>query len=92
MEDQACWSWPTPAGRRLRLHQGMQPGSPDDVKGMKFRAAGKAFEQMLRAAGASITSMPSSEIYSGRQTGVLDGAITSSSSLVSTAWTNRSSA
>jgi TRAP-type C4-dicarboxylate transport system substrate-binding protein len=56
---------------------------PDDVKGMKFRAAGKAFEQMLQAAGASITSMPSSEIYSGLQTGVLDGAITSSSSLVS---------
>jgi TRAP-type C4-dicarboxylate transport system substrate-binding protein len=56
---------------------------PDDVKGMKFRAAGKAFNQMLAAAGATITSMPSSEIYSGLQTGVLDGANTSSSSLVS---------
>jgi hypothetical protein len=38
---------------------------------------------MLAAAGATITSMPSSEIYSGLQTGVLDGANTSSSSLVS---------
>jgi TRAP-type C4-dicarboxylate transport system substrate-binding protein len=56
---------------------------PGDVKGMKFRAAGKAFNQMLEAAGATITSMPSSEIYSGLQTGVLDGANTSSSSLVS---------
>jgi len=56
---------------------------PDDVKGKKFRAAGKAFNQMLGAAGATITSMPSSEIYSGLQTGVLDGANTSSSSLVS---------
>ncbi|MCB1802726.1 MAG: TRAP transporter substrate-binding protein DctP, partial [Gammaproteobacteria bacterium] len=56
---------------------------PDDVKGMNFRAAGKRFEQMLAAAGASITSMPSSEIYSGLQTGVLDGAVTSASSLVS---------
>ncbi|MET0067168.1 MAG: TRAP transporter substrate-binding protein DctP [Candidatus Thiodiazotropha sp.] len=56
---------------------------PGDVKGMKFRAAGKAFNQMLQAAGATITSMPSSEIYSGLQTGVLDGANTSSSSLVS---------
>jgi TRAP-type C4-dicarboxylate transport system substrate-binding protein len=56
---------------------------PDDVKGMKFRAAGKAFNQMLAAAGATITSMPSSEIYSGLQTGVLDGANTSASSLVS---------
>lgn len=56
---------------------------PDDVKGQKLRAAGKAFNQMLDAAGATITSMPSSEIYSGLQTGVLDGANTSSSSLVS---------
>jgi len=56
---------------------------PKDVKGMNFRAAGKAFNQMLAGAGASITSMPSSEIYSALQTGVLDGANTSSASLVS---------
>jgi len=56
---------------------------PSDVKGLQMRAAGKAFEQMLAAAGASITSMPSSEIYSAMQTGVLDGANTSSSSFVS---------
>jgi len=56
---------------------------PDSVKGKQFRAAGKAFEQMLAGAGASITSMPSSEIYTGLQTGVLDGAVTSSASLVS---------
>ena len=56
---------------------------PDDVKGQKFRAAGKAFDQMLAAAGATISSMPSSEIYTGLQTGVLDGANTSSESLVS---------
>jgi TRAP-type C4-dicarboxylate transport system substrate-binding protein len=56
---------------------------PDDAKGQKLRAAGKAFNQMLEAAGATITSMPSSEIYTGLQTGVLDGANTSSSSLVS---------
>lgn len=56
---------------------------PKDVVGQRFRAAGKAFNQMLAAAGATITSMPSSEIYSGLQTGVLDGANTSSSSLVS---------
>lgn len=57
--------------------------SPDDVKGLQTRAAGKAFEQMLAAGGASITSMPSSEIYSALQTGVLDAANTSSSSFVS---------
>lgn len=57
--------------------------NPEDAKGQTFRAAGKAFNQMLAGAGASIASMPSSEIYSGLQTGVLDGANTSSASLVS---------
>ncbi len=56
---------------------------PDDVQGLQMRAAGKAFEQMVAGAGASITSMPSSEIYSAMQTGVLDAANTSSSSFVS---------
>jgi len=56
---------------------------PDDVKGMTVRAAGKAFEQMLEGAGASISSMPSSEAYSGMQQGILDAMNTSSSSFVS---------
>jgi TRAP-type transport system periplasmic protein len=57
--------------------------SPDTIKGQVIRAAGPAFEEMLAAAGASIASMPSSEIYSGMQTGVLDAANTSSASFVS---------
>ncbi|MEO1724650.1 MAG: TRAP transporter substrate-binding protein DctP, partial [Pseudomonadota bacterium] len=57
--------------------------SPDDVQGLQSRAAGKAFEQMLAGAGASIASMASSEIYNAMQTGVLDAANTSSSSFVS---------
>jgi TRAP-type C4-dicarboxylate transport system substrate-binding protein len=56
---------------------------PADVQGAQTRAAGKSFEQMLAAAGASITSMPSSEIYNGMQTGVLTAAMTSSESFVS---------
>jgi TRAP-type transport system periplasmic protein len=56
---------------------------PDDAKGQQMRAAGKAFEQMLAGAGASISSMPSSEVYTGMQTGVLDAVNTSSSSFVS---------
>ncbi|MEO0328396.1 MAG: TRAP transporter substrate-binding protein DctP [Pseudomonadota bacterium] len=56
---------------------------PDDVKGLQTRAAGKAFEQMLAEAGASIASMASSEIYNAMQTGVLQAANTSSSSFVS---------
>jgi len=57
--------------------------SPDTIKGQVIRAAGPAFEEMLSAAGASISSMPSSEIYTGMQTGVLDAANTSSASFVS---------
>ena len=57
--------------------------APDTISGQVTRAAGPAFEQMLVAAGASISSMPSSEIYTGMQTGVLDAANTSSGSMVS---------
>ena len=57
--------------------------SPSDIAGLQTRAAGKAFEQMLIGAGASIASMASSEIYNAMQTGVLDAANTSSSSFVS---------
>ena len=52
--------------------------APEDVQGLQTRAAGKAFEQMLAGAGASIASMASSEIYNAMQTGVLTAANTSS--------------
>ena len=57
--------------------------SPETVDGQNIRAAGPAFEQMLQAAGASIASMPSSEVYTAMQTGVLDAANTSSMSFIS---------
>jgi TRAP-type transport system periplasmic protein len=56
---------------------------PETIKGQVTRAAGPAFEQMLAAAGASIASMPSSEIYPAMQTGVLDATNTSVESFVS---------
>lgn len=56
---------------------------PADVKGLRLRAAGKKFEYMLREAGASIVSMPSSEIYHALATGVLNACLTSSASFVS---------
>jgi TRAP-type C4-dicarboxylate transport system substrate-binding protein len=56
---------------------------PEDVAGLQMRAAGKAFEQMLAGAGASIASMASSEIYNAMQSGVLEAVNTSSSSFVS---------
>jgi TRAP-type C4-dicarboxylate transport system substrate-binding protein len=56
---------------------------PESAKGQVTRAAGPAFEEMLAKAGASIASMPSSEIYPAMQTGVLDATNTSSESFVS---------
>lgn len=57
--------------------------NPDSVKGLTMRAAGPAFERMLKGGGASITSMSSADIYTAMQTGVLDAANTSSASLIS---------
>jgi TRAP-type transport system periplasmic protein len=51
--------------------------APDDLKGMKFRAAGPTFAAMWGAAGASIVSPPSNEIYNAFQTGVVSGTDTS---------------
>ncbi|MDO5758320.1 MAG: TRAP transporter substrate-binding protein DctP [Rhodobacterales bacterium] len=56
---------------------------PEDVEGLQTRAAGKAFEQMLAGAGASIASMSSADIYNAMQSGVLNAANSSSSSFVS---------
>ncbi len=56
---------------------------PADAKQLKFRAAGKMFETMLNAQGASITSMASSEIYMALQTRVLDACLTSAESFIS---------
>jgi TRAP-type C4-dicarboxylate transport system substrate-binding protein len=50
---------------------------PDDMKGMKFRAAGPTFANMWESAGASIVSPPSNEIYNAFQSGVVSGTDTS---------------
>lgn len=57
--------------------------NPDDVKGMKVRGGSREVDLMTRAAGAAVTNVPSNEIYSAMQSGVLDAAVTSSTSLIS---------
>ena len=51
---------------------------------MKFRAAGPTFAAMWEAAGASIVSPPSNEIYNAFQTGVVNGTDTSLGTFAST--------
>lgn len=56
---------------------------PADAKGLKVRGGGRSMDLLLKGAGASVTSISSSEIYNALQQGVIDGALTSSSSLIS---------
>src|SRR4051812_41229989 len=56
---------------------------PDDVKGLKVRGGSREMDLMLKEAGGIISSVPSNEIYPAMQTGSLDAAVTSSTSLIS---------
>jgi len=56
---------------------------PEDAKGIKIRGGSREMDMVLKAAGASVISLPSNEIYQAMQTGALDAAMTSSTSLIS---------
>lgn len=56
---------------------------PEDVKGLKVRGGGREMDMVFQAAGAQVSTMPSSEMYIGMQTGALDAAISTSTSLIS---------
>ena len=56
---------------------------PADIKGLKIRSAGPTFAAMWQAAGASIVSIPSNEVYNALQTGVAEATDTSTGSFVS---------
>ena len=57
--------------------------APDDAKGQKVRGGSREMDLMLKAAGASVISLPSNEIYAAMQTGAMDAAMTSSTSFIS---------
>jgi len=57
--------------------------TPADIKGVKIRSAGPTFAAMWQAAGASIVSVPSNEVYNALQTGVAEATDTSTGSFVS---------
>jgi TRAP-type C4-dicarboxylate transport system substrate-binding protein len=57
--------------------------APDDAKGMKVRGGSREMDMLLKDAGASVISLPSNEIYAAMQTGAMDAAMTSSTSLIS---------
>lgn len=73
------WMWQS-GGMASRTHQLVDPA---DAKGMKIRGGSREMDEMFTAAGASVSSMPSNEVYVAMQTGVMDAACTSSSSFLS---------
>ena len=56
---------------------------PSDVKGVKIRGGGREMDLVLQASGGIVSTMPSSEMYIGMQTGALEAAISASTSLIS---------
>jgi TRAP-type transport system periplasmic protein len=56
---------------------------PEDAKGLKVRGGSREMDMVLKAAGAAVMNIPSDEIYANMQTGALDAAMTSSTSLIS---------
>jgi len=57
--------------------------TPEDAKGLKIRGGDRTMELVLKEAGASVVSLPSSELYTAMSSGVLDATMTSSTSLIS---------
>jgi TRAP-type C4-dicarboxylate transport system substrate-binding protein len=73
------WWW-TPGGFATKDRP---VAGPETMKGLSMRAADPTFEAMLKAAGASVHNMPSTEIYPALQSGVLNGTLTSAETFVS---------
>ncbi|MGH3343529.1 MAG: TRAP transporter substrate-binding protein DctP [Carbonactinosporaceae bacterium] len=72
------WNWNSTC---IGVREGSPVVRPDDIEqGAVWRGGGPEMEQLLQHAGASITSMDSSETYNAMQTGVIDGLVTSPAS------------
>jgi TRAP-type C4-dicarboxylate transport system substrate-binding protein len=56
---------------------------PADANGVKLRGGSREMDAMFKAAGAAVATMPSNELYIAMQSGVVDAAVTSSTSMIS---------
>lgn len=54
----------------------------DDLKGLKIRSPGGMGAALVEAVGAAVTMIPSPEIYTAAATGVIDGAVRPTPSVV----------
>lgn len=67
------WWW-NPGGF---LSKSREIAGPQSVQGLRMRASDPLFGLMLKDAGATVTTMPSSEIYTALQSGSVDAVVTS---------------
>ena len=56
---------------------------PKSVQGLRMRVSDPLFGRMLQAAGASVTTMSSNEIYAAMQSGSLDAVVTTYETILS---------
>ena len=56
---------------------------PKSVNGLKMRVSDPMFGLMLKRAGASVTTMPSNEIFGAMQSGALDAVVTTYETMLS---------
>lgn len=74
------------SGARSFYTKGKAIKTPADMKGMKIRVQqSKIFVELINSLGASATPMNYGEVYSGLQTGIIDGAENNAPSL----WTSK---
>jgi TRAP-type C4-dicarboxylate transport system substrate-binding protein len=69
-----------PGGFLARSGEISAPGS---VQGLRMRVSDPLFGLMLKEAGATVTTMPSSEIYAGMKSGSLDAVVTTYETILS---------
>ena len=63
--------------------RGVPVVEPESARNLKIRGGSREVDLMLKAAGSAVISLPSNEIYAAMQTGAMDAALTSSTSLIS---------
>ena len=73
-----AWWW-TPLGFVMREKDLTYP---DRINGLKLRGADAYIDLLLRERGASVVAMAGTELYSAMQSGILDGFVTSTESML----------
>ena len=65
------------------LSKDREIAEPKSVNGLRMRVSDPMFGLMLKRAGASVTTMPSNEIYAAMQSGALDAVVTTYETMLS---------